>query len=217
MKRIIDKLKIHNRIRVGYGTAFFLLLISYLVTLLANRQLLNQAEFVDHTNKTITHLETILSDTKDGETGVLGYILMKDSRFLEPYYTSKSRVDATYLLLRYETARVLRKEVVQLQQQRLDTLHQLIEDKFRLLREVIDSFSSNNNFTGAMRLRAYEGKRNMDMIRRLILRMQITENISLDKLKEDVQSIFKLLNVIIIVSLVIAFLLLIFGFFTYMR
>jgi len=217
MKRIIDKLKIHNRIRVGYGTAFFLLLISYLVTLLANRQLLSQAEFVDHTNKTITHLERIMSDIKDGETSVRGYMLMKDARFLEPWYTSKSRVDSTYLLLKNETARILRKETALIQQQRLDTLHQLIEEKFRLLREGIDSFNSSNRLTGSMRLKAYEGKRNMDMIRRLILRMQITENVSLDKLKNDVQSVFKWLNVIIVVSLVIAFLLLIFGFLMYMR
>src|SRR5450432_1803177 len=103
MKRIIDKLRIHNRIRVGYGTAFFLLLISYGITLIANRQLLNKAEFVDHTNKTITHLETILSDIKDGETSVRGYVLMKDARFLEPYYTSKLHVDSIFLLLKDET------------------------------------------------------------------------------------------------------------------
>src|SRR5450432_2306835 len=126
MKRIIDKLKIHNRIRFGYGTAFFLLLISYLVTLYANRQLVNQAAFVDHTNKTITQLETILSDIKDGETGVRGFIIMKDAHFLDPYYTSKSRVDSTFLLLKNEVTNTTQLE-------RLDTLQPLIEKKFRLL------------------------------------------------------------------------------------
>lgn len=38
MKKIINKFRIDSRIRVGYGTAFFLLLLSYIITLYANRQ-----------------------------------------------------------------------------------------------------------------------------------------------------------------------------------
>lgn len=38
MKKIINKFRIDSRIRVGYGSAFFLLLLSYIVTLYANRQ-----------------------------------------------------------------------------------------------------------------------------------------------------------------------------------
>jgi signal transduction histidine kinase len=212
MKRIIDKLKIHNRIRVGYGAAFFLLLISYLVTLYANRQLLKQAEFVDHTNKTITHLEAILSDIKDGETAVRGYLVMKDARFLEPYYTSKSRVDSIYILLRTETL------ATATQPQRLDTLHQLIEEKFSSLRAGIGFFRGNNNeFTDSLKTQMVEGKKTMDLIRRLVLRMQIKEDGILTERKEEMRTQFRTLNVIIVVSLIIAFLLLIFGFLTYLR
>ncbi len=100
MKRIIDKLKIHNRIRVGYGTAFFLLLISYLITLYSNKKLSEQSGWVDHTNNTIIHLEKIMSDIKDGETGARGYALTKDAHFLDPYYTSRARVDTSYNLLK---------------------------------------------------------------------------------------------------------------------
>jgi signal transduction histidine kinase len=42
MKKIINKLRIDSRIRVGYGTAFFLLLLSYIITLYANRQFYRQ-------------------------------------------------------------------------------------------------------------------------------------------------------------------------------
>jgi len=38
MKKIINKFRIDSRIRVGYGTAFFLLLVSYIATLYANWQ-----------------------------------------------------------------------------------------------------------------------------------------------------------------------------------
>jgi signal transduction histidine kinase len=211
MKRIIDKLKIHNRIRVGYGTAFFLLLISYIITLIANRQLLDQAAFLEHTNKTITHLEAVLSAVKDGETGVRGYAIIKDPHFLDPYYTSKSRVDSMYALLK--------KEISQpgVQRERLDTLHQLIETKFELLHSGIVLFQSTGVLTDTLRQKMREGNIAMERARRLITRMQISEDNSLQKMQEKVQFLFRRLNVVTIVSLIIAFLLLIFGFLTYMR
>lgn len=216
MKRIIDKLKIHNRIRVGYGTAFILLLISYIITLFANRQLLRQGEYLDHTNKTITQLETLLSDLKDAEAGVLGYTLIKDTHFLEYYYTSKPKVDSAYDILKEQIWNGALKEE-NVQKERLDTLHNLIKEEFRLVSEHVDYSNSSNIITDSIRQKAYEGKRNIDQIRRLILRMRITEDSTLKKLQENVQVMYKWLNVIIIVSLVIAFLLLIFGFLTYMR
>ena len=81
MKQIIKKFAIDRSIRVGYGTAFFLLLLSYLLTLYINRQLLKEARWVDHTNRVLTHLESILSQVKDAETGSRGYFIMKDMRF----------------------------------------------------------------------------------------------------------------------------------------
>ena len=45
MKRIIKKFRIDKRIRVGYGSAFFILLISYLVTLYINRQVLKNRAY----------------------------------------------------------------------------------------------------------------------------------------------------------------------------
>ena len=88
------------RIRVGYGTAFFLLLISYLLTLYANRQLLNQAKLVDHTNKVIIHLETMLSSMKDAETGTRGYILTNNESFLKPYLQSQEKIDSVFAFIR---------------------------------------------------------------------------------------------------------------------
>ncbi len=57
----------------------------------------------------------------------------------------------------------------------------------------------------------------MDQIRGLVTRMQISEERDLKNRRNGVQSKFYALNIIIIVSLVIAFLLLIFGFLTYIR
>jgi signal transduction histidine kinase len=58
MKTAIKKFAIDLRIRVGYGTAFFLLLSSYLLTLYANSELLREARLVDHGNKIILNAMT---------------------------------------------------------------------------------------------------------------------------------------------------------------
>jgi len=212
MKRIINKLKIHNRIRVGYGTAFFLLLISYLITLYYNQQLLEQSQWVDHTNNTIIHLEKIMSDLKDAEIGARGYVVMKDLRFLDPYYTSKDRVDAAFKLLRAETADN------KLQRERLDTLKKLIDQKFIIIQKGLTSVrEANFLITDTIKAAIYKGRIVMDQIRALATRMQIREESDLKIRREGVQSKFSSLRVIIIVSLVIAFLLVIFGFLTYIR
>ena len=54
MKTVIKKNSGDRRVRVGYGTAFFLLLASYLLTLYANSELLKEARLVGYSNRLIT-------------------------------------------------------------------------------------------------------------------------------------------------------------------
>jgi signal transduction histidine kinase len=211
MKRIIDKLKIHNRIRVGYGTAFFLLLISSLITLFINRKVLEQSKFVDHSNKTITHLEKIMSDVKDGETGARGFAVMHDASFLQPYYTSKTRVDSTFALLKNEATE-------KIQQERLDTLRRLMDAKFAIIHNGIRLLKENDfQVTDSISSGFYRGKTVMDEIRSLVTRMQIHEEGELDKRRTNMEDFAGKLSSIITISLAFAFLLLVFGFLTYMR
>jgi signal transduction histidine kinase len=210
MKKIIDKLQVHNRIRVGYGTAFFILLVSYVITLYANSRLIKQAGIVDHTNRTITHLETILSDVKDGETGASGFYFMHDDRFLGPYYSSRARVDSMEGLLRRELDKPLQLE-------RLDTLEQLINEKFHFLTSGIQELrDSDFVLSDSLRTKIVKARYTMELLRRLVLRMQLAEGKELTLKQRNFQSTSLSLKIIIIVSLLFAFLLLIFGFITYM-
>lgn len=212
MKGIIDKLRIHNRIRVGYGTAFFLLLISYILTLITYRSVFNLSGNVDHTNNTIIRLGKIMSDVKDGETGARGYAVMKDERFLEPYFSSHDNVRAGFNQLRRELAA----DAEQLR--RLDTLSGLVDRKFSMMKSGI-AYLQRNNFeiTDSIRQSFYQGKMVMDSIRLLAAKLQNIEKDRLAGKKTEMQQIFRILSIIIVASLIIAFLLLLFGFLTYMR
>src|SRR5258708_36578577 len=92
MKTAIKKFAIDLRIRAGYGTAFFLLLSSYLLTLYANSERLKQARLGDHSNKSIIGGESLLSSLKDAESGFRGYLLMHNQHFLPPYLATKKPV-----------------------------------------------------------------------------------------------------------------------------
>ena len=74
------------RLVTGYVIAFILLLISDLVTLYSNRELIKQTALVTHNHKVISDLDNLYFQVKDGVTGYRGFILTKDSNFLEPFY-----------------------------------------------------------------------------------------------------------------------------------
>jgi signal transduction histidine kinase len=200
------------RIRLGYGTAFFLLLISYLLTLYANRQLLNQSKLVDHTNKVIIHLETMLSSIKDAETGSRGYIITKDENFLEPYRRSRVITDSLFQFIKKEVS------TSQSEKARLETLDKMIDKKFELLAFAID-YAPKHDFqiTDSLKSAAYHGKEVMDRIRSTVSEMQAEEQLLLKNRSKELGILYRTLNIIVVTSLVIAFLLVVYGFFTYSR
>jgi signal transduction histidine kinase len=212
MKTIIKKFAIDMRIRLGYGTAFFLLLISYLLTLYANRQLLNQSKLVDHTNKVIIHLETMLSSIKDAETGSRGYIITKDENFLEPYRRSRVITDSLFQFIKKEVS------TSQSEKARLETLDKMIDKKFELLAFAID-YAPKHDFqiTDSLKSAAYHGKEVMDRIRSTVSEMQAEEQLLLKNRSKELGILYRTLNIIVVTSLVIAFLLVVYGFFTYSR
>ena len=64
-------------VKYVYWIVFLLLLLSYFITLFANRQLVRQANWVEHNNNVINHVSDILAKVKDAETGARGYIITK--------------------------------------------------------------------------------------------------------------------------------------------
>ena len=94
------------RVKAGYTTAFVLLLVSYILTLYSNTQLIKQTKWVNHTNIVMKNLEGLVSGMKDAETGVRGYINTKDTIFLIPYKNSFPVVDSFYKALENDTKNI---------------------------------------------------------------------------------------------------------------
>lgn len=210
MKKIIEKFRIDKRIRVGYGSAFILLLISYVLTLVVNQKTGEQSKLIRHTNTVIYQLEDFLSFMKDAELGFRSYVLTGNKNMLEPYYKSRAKAGPAY----YD----LLKEIMPAatQKSRLQQAKVLMDEKYALITKAIDEFENNDRkITPGLQEFERQGKANMDQLKQVIEQMQVTERALLNDRTNKLEDRYSLLNNIVIVSLLFALLLFILGYFTY--
>ncbi|UEG51044.1 CHASE3 domain-containing protein [Ferruginibacter lapsinanis] len=212
MKNIFVRFKTDYRLITGYIIAFILLLISYLVTLYSNKELIKQTELVSHTHKVISDLENLLSAVKDGETGLRGFLNSKDSVFLDPFYRSLLVTNSMFTTVKDETSDD------EIQQQQLIKLKMLIEKKYDNIKSTISRFLSHNYTIDEVLVEnTYTGKASMDSIRKLVSDMQEHENKLLEVRSNKVDSRYTALNTIVITSLVLAFIFAGFGAITFVK
>lgn len=199
-----------KRIRQGYGVAFFLLLFAYFTTFYANRQLLNQSSMVEHTNKVIANLEIMLSELKDAERYVRGYIITKQTGFLSPYEGSGEKADSLYQVVLQLTADNPQ------QQKRLFQLRKNIDKRFVLFLSSIKIFDDNNRqVSDSLARQQLKSEKVTDEIRKGVAILQNEENRQLSMRDKKLKKTFAAITAITFVSVAIAFLLIIFGFITY--
>jgi signal transduction histidine kinase len=210
MKKVFEKVKADKRIIIGYSTSLFLLLVTYVVTMIANNQLKDRTATVEHTYKLISTLEVLFSKLKDAETGVRGYALTRDTIFLEPYENSKSVCDSIY-----QKITMLTKDNP-VQQYRLLDLKKSMKRRFEIFIAAIDYYK-NGAVDPTYKLRAmqFESKREMDKLRLTVAIMQDEEKRLLAKRDTALKSTFATINSITIISLVLTVMLVVIGFVTY--
>lgn len=194
--------KIADKVRLGYFTAFFLLLISYILTFFSTQEVINQQERVSHTTDVINTLDDLLSEIKDAESAFRGYLIIKDEAFLQNYYTAPALVDSTFKQLKF----LLLDNIVQ--KKRLDTLQVFIKTKFRIMSEGLAMFKANNYVVSdSMNKIAYQGKQLMDEIKRMVIKLQNEENNLITKRSNRATSFSNFIKVVNVASFAIAIIL----------
>ena len=212
MKTIIKSIRNEGKIKAGYITAFCLLLISFLLTFYANRQLINNAKLVNNTNEVISRLVSMLSHVKDGEIGARGYMITGKDFYLEPYFGSRKAADSMYR----ETKEVLKNNPVQLR--RLEEVKRNIDKKYRFIESTIKSGIANNgDLTTEGMASMNDAKLIMDTIRTQVIGMQNIEKTLLIKRDSNLKKTSDLLISIVIASIIIAFFLVVFGFYAHLK
>jgi signal transduction histidine kinase len=212
MKKTLQRFTTDYRLVTGYIIAFLLLLISYLLTLYSNRQLIKQTELVSHTHKVISDLENLLSAVKDGETGLRGFLNSKDSVFLDPFYKSLLVTGTMLSAIENETA----DNATQLE--KIKKLRNFIDNKYDNIKYSMQRFLAQNYTLDKILIEnTYSGKYIMDSIRTTVTDIQNHEEYLLIERIKNVKAKYAALNTIVISSLILAFIFAAFGVVTFIK
>jgi len=205
---IVDK--IADRVRWGYLTAFILLLTSYILSFYTTQQLLKQANWLNHTNNIINNLDLLHSAVKDGESAIRGYVAVKDAAFLDGYNNSIPVKDSLFKTLSF----LMKDNSLQLK--RMDSLKEMINEKYFLLKRGLIIFKENNyQVTDSLKNIAYEGKKVMGSVHQLLLRMQDAENSLMLTRSGRLSSFSNFMKIINIASLIVAIILTLYSIVTF--
>ena len=200
------------KVKAGYTSAFIILLISYLLTLYGNSQLMKQTVWVNKTSTIIQHLEILVSGVKDAETGIRGYIITSDTAYLAPYNNSFNIVNNSFRALRKGTADN------SFQQKKLDSLSAVIKARYYRLGFAVQSFKKNNYVINDSLVKFFsKGKLLMEQARSIVNIMQEHEQNLLKTRNKELDNKYVALNILIITSFIIALIFAVFGFYTYRR
>lgn len=166
-----------RQLQIVFSVSVILLIISLIASFYSTRKLIDNSRLVNHTNEVLIEAEKIMSRMKDAETGQRGYLVTKQTEFLEPYNGAYAKTMDSYSNL------VLLTSDNPIQQKNLEEIKVLFTDKFRQMQKVID-LTQDNNFLNDTTTRLEEmrkGKILMDDLRLAINRIKTAETKLLDE------------------------------------
>ncbi|MDO1501357.1 CHASE3 domain-containing protein [Winogradskyella maritima] len=146
------------------------------------KNLTDSSDMVVHTYVVDVELEQILSYLKDAETGQRGFLVSKDSVYLDPYNSGREKVNNSFAVLKELT------KDNEFQQKNLKVLNTLITKRLQDLK-VSTQLGLRNGLDSPVFLQSFlEGKAEMDAIRDKIKEMISYQNLLLKKRQEDYES-----------------------------
>lgn len=176
---MIDNWTFGRKIAAGFALSFVLLIVIGAVSYRSLNKLTSTSEWVAHTHEALEHIAGVFSLLKDAETGQRGFVITGDETFLEPYQTSSGEILNVVKELRELTADNPN------QQKRLDAAEPLIAAKLAELKQTIDLRRAGNLDETVKIVRAGEGKRLMDELRRILDQMDNEERELLKQRAEE--------------------------------
>lgn len=135
-------------------------------------------DLVNHTIDVKLKLEQTLSNLRDGETEQRGFLITKDSFFLEHYSEAKNKA-----FEKLDALKELTKDNLQ-QHNNAAQLHQLVTKRFDALEKVIIDTAFNSLSIEEKRELLMNGKNIMDMVREHVATMKDYENKLLEERQE---------------------------------
>ena len=203
-------LKIRNR--WGYFIAFVMLLISYFLIFFIIQKLAKQGESISQSYDVINTLESIKAEITDAETGVRGYALTKDVRYLKPYNTGSKKVIELLNNLKGLTVGYEPYEI------KLDSLEVMIHKRLADLADFVQNFQRAGFVITEEILSSRSANRLiMDNIRTLVQQLKDEEQVRMNRRNEKLRGFFRSTTIIAVGSLIIALITIFYSLITYNR
>ena len=120
--------------------------------------LTESTELLVHSYKIQIQLYQVLSYLKDAEAGQRGFIISRDTTFLQPYTAAREKTNKSFYILKTLTADHLQ------QQYNIDILHYLINLRFALLANSLEKLSEHPINKDLLDINLLKGKDEMDLI-----------------------------------------------------
>ncbi|MEO5564736.1 MAG: CHASE3 domain-containing protein, partial [Chitinophagaceae bacterium] len=187
----------NTNLQGGFGVSLLLLLASSVASFISIRELIKSSGWVTHTNVVIQKLEEVISFAKDAETGQRGFLLTHDVSYLGPYNGTYEKMVNTFNELKKLTADNPQ------QQENLDQLKVLVDQRFKFLKVSIDSVQANKS-VDVNNLKM--GRDYMDQCRTLVDKMKATEDALLVTRTQRTQKLIKSTPILIIFAAIMAIL-----------
>ena len=171
-----DPTRIPIRARITLAVALALAVLGA-VTLVSYRSvgiLVDTSAWVGHTHEVLATLESLLGGVITAETGVRGYVLTGEERFLATYWSGMQRAESSLAALRRLTADNPE------QQERLARLEPLVAERLLTLQETSALRREQGRDAAAERVRLTGGSGLDTSIRGLIDEMRAAERMLLD-------------------------------------
>ncbi|WCM98681.1 response regulator [Acidovorax sp. GBBC 1281] len=162
------------RLLAGFLLAAFATAVIALFTYQSQQERADAVARINAAVESLSQMQTVLSVTKDAETGQRGYLLTGETRYLQPY-------SAAQAILKPEMSKL--RSLVQGtpdQLQRFDHLQALVAQKMAELDETVNLRRSGNAEGAIEIVRTDRGRATMDAIRNIVRDMSDAERQELD-------------------------------------
>src|ERR1051325_6264641 len=155
--------RFQSKITKGFAAIALLLALVVSLAVANSRQFRHASREAMRVQETLRELEEVLSTMVDAETGMRGYVLSGEERFLEPYNHALATIDGHMANLR----RLLHQTSVP--DGRLPQLEKAVNDQLAFRRGAVEKVKTAGASEAVRRsISIDEGKRGMDIIRRII-------------------------------------------------
>ncbi|MDI1309477.1 MAG: diguanylate cyclase [Methylotenera sp.] len=179
-------------LRVIVPIAVLVLILNALIPINAYRILNVSHAKTNHSRETIDKATNLLLAVVDAETGMHGYVLTNNQKFLEPYYAALAKLDSQRDELNILTAnRPNSKKSFILLANRIDT-------SLEQIKKIITISEDSNSKLAIVMIRSGEGKTRMDLVRASVADLIKIENqqLQLEAKYESKVNLYSLLSLI---------------------